>query len=77
MYRDFNLINSYTIESSCYGFDVKDSQTEEIRQFKEGHFLAFGETLVEAITEQLDVQVTELDKMMEHGLKIELNFGLH
>jgi hypothetical protein len=25
VYRDFKLVNSYTIESSCYGFDVKIS----------------------------------------------------
>ena len=25
VYRDFDLPNSYTIESSCFGFEVEDS----------------------------------------------------
>ena len=28
VYRDFNLVNSYTIESSCFGYEVKG--TEEV-----------------------------------------------
>ena len=47
VYRDFDLINSYTIESSCYGYAVKEEEQQyedwdgdyEIKQFKEGHFL--------------------------------------
>ena len=46
--RDFELINSYTIESSCWGYDVetKDENGEEdwiVEQFKEEHFLVFGQ----------------------------------
>ena len=26
VYRDFDLINSYTIESSCYGYAVKEEE---------------------------------------------------
>ena len=28
VYRDWKIVNSYTIESSCYGFDVKISKYE-------------------------------------------------
>jgi hypothetical protein len=46
-YRDFNLLDTYTIESSCFGFEVKGSGTEEedpeIRQFNMDHFIKFGQ----------------------------------
>ena len=83
VYRDYDLPNSYTVESSCYGYAVKsdakdyDSEEEpELVQFSEYHFLQFGETLVEAIGQQLEVPITEIEKMMQHGLNIELNFAL-
>jgi hypothetical protein len=38
LYRDFNLLDSYTIESSCFGFERKDynstNKKYEIQQFK-------------------------------------------
>ena len=58
--RDFGLINSYTIESSCWGFDVigKDENDEEewqVEQFKEEHFLVFGQQLVFGIARHFNV----------------------
>ena len=41
VFRDFGLINSFTIESSCYAYEIKG--TDEVEQFREDHFLKFGE----------------------------------
>lgn len=46
-YRDFNLMDTYTIESSCFGYKVKGTGEEEdeepeIVQFTPTHFLEFG-----------------------------------
>ena len=48
IHRDFDIPHSYTIESSCYGYELKG--TEEVEQFKEKHFLKFGEHLVNGIS---------------------------
>jgi predicted deacylase len=47
IHRDFKLVNSFTIEASCYAYDIKG--TDEVEQFKEDHFLKFGEQLVHSI----------------------------
>ncbi len=52
-HRDFNLNNSFTIESSCYAYEVKG--TDEVDQFKEEHFLKFGEHLIFGIASYLGV----------------------
>ena len=39
LWRDFGLIETYTVETSCYGF-VQSG--EKIKQFKPNHFLEFG-----------------------------------
>jgi hypothetical protein len=51
--RDWNLINSYTIESSCFGFEIKDAANKAlppeeqaktvVAQFMAEHFIQFGE----------------------------------
>ena len=55
VHRDWNLLHSYTIESSCYGFEVKQNIDKEIPkeerpdpqliQFNEDQFIEFGESL--------------------------------
>jgi hypothetical protein len=48
--REFKVIDSYTIEASCYGYEIKGSGTENldglIEQFKPKHLLKFGKTLL-------------------------------
>jgi hypothetical protein len=51
--RDFNLLDSYTIEASCFGYKVKGTGTgeegdeePEIIQFTPTHFLEFGRSLL-------------------------------
>jgi len=76
VFRDFNLPNSFTIESSCHAYEIKG--TDEIEQFKEDHFLKFGEHLVAGIAKHLGVELTEVDKaMMTHGFDVELDYGLY
>ena len=76
MFRDFNLVNSFTIESSCYAYEVKG--TDEVEQFREDHFLKFGEHLLYGIAKHMAVEVTDQDKaMMTHGFDIELDYGLY
>lgn len=51
-FRDFGLLDSYTIESSCYGYRVKNSENLEegieavCEQFTPHHFLQFGKELL-------------------------------
>ena len=57
-YRDFNLIDTYTIESSCYGYEVKGSgkpanpalgieeEPPEIVQLNMDHFMEFSQQLL-------------------------------
>ena len=76
VYRDFDLANSYTIESSCFGYEVKG--TEEVEQFKEDHFLKFGEHLLYGIAKHFGCEPKEADMVsMTHGFDIELDYGLY
>lgn len=76
IHRDFKLLNSFTIEASCYAYDIKG--TDEVEQFKEDHFLKFGEHLVHSIAQHLDCTVNEIDLAnMAHGFDIELDFALY
>jgi hypothetical protein len=86
--RDFNIVNSYTIESSCFGFEIKNPENkllpEEERepviivQFKEDHFIEFGEQLAYGIAKHLSVTITEEDKAgMVYGFDIEVDDFLH
>lgn len=76
VHRDFNLINCYTIESSCYGYEVKG--TDEVEQFKEYHFLKFGEHLAFGIAKHFSCEVTEIDiASMSYGFDIDLDYGLY
>ena len=47
VFRDFDLMHSYTIESSCWGY--ADPDTDITHQFKELDFLKFGEHLARGI----------------------------
>ena len=76
VHRDFNLFQSYTIESSCYGYEVKG--TDEVEQFKEYHFLKFGEHLAHGIAKQFQVEVNEMDMAsMTYGFDIDLDYALY
>ena len=73
VHRDFNLLNSFTIESSCYGFDVKGAE-DQVEQFKEYHFLKFGEHLAFGIAKHLQCEVTDHDMVsMSYGFDIDLD----
>ena len=77
VHRDFNLLNSFTIESSCYGFDVKGTETQ-VEQFKEYHFLKFGEHLAFGMAKHLQCEVTDHDIVsMSYGFDIDLDYGLY
>ena len=82
-----SLVNSYTIESSCYGYAIKtkyqsgpDYEEEEapvVVQFTHQHFLAFGKTLAVAVGKHLNVAVNDLDRCGKcYGLTLDLEFGL-
>lgn len=79
--RDYNLNNSFTIEASCYAFDVKETTITtgpKAIQFKENHLLAFGEHLVQGIARHLDCDVNEVEQAgMCHGFDIELDYALY
>ena len=57
VFRDFNLYNSFTIESSCYAYEVKGS--EDVEQFREDHFLKFGEHLLFGIAKHMNIEVND------------------
>ena len=75
-FRDWGLVNSYTIESSCFGFN-KNKATETI-QFHNTHFLKFGKSLCIAIGKHLDCRVNEIERngSKVYGLNIELEFAV-
>lgn len=56
-YRDFSLLDTYTIESSCYGYEVKGSAKEdepaEISQFDMDNFMEFSQQLLQGICRHL------------------------
>ena len=52
--------------------------TDEVEQFKEEHFLKFGEHLLFGIAKHMGVELTESDKAaMTHGYELELDYGLY
>ena len=76
VFRDWRIPNTFTIESSCYAYEIKG--TDEVEQFKEDHFLKFGEHLVFGIAKHLQVEITDLDRAgMTHGFDLELDYGLY
>ena len=76
VHRDFNLNASYTIESSCYAYEIKG--TDDVEQFKEYHFLKFGEHLAFGIAKNLNCEVGEMDMAgMSYGFDIDLDYGLY
>lgn len=83
IYRDFNIWDTYTIESSCWGYEIKgtgnpdEDEEPEVDSFTMQHFLEFGEHLVFSICKHLAVEVTELDRAgMVWGFDIEKDFCL-
>jgi len=85
----YKLMDSYTVEASCFGYDVKNNPMQErstqqgsdnspeIVQFKPAHFIQFGETLAMAIARQLDLNIFEEDNDTNLlGYEIDLDFGL-
>jgi hypothetical protein len=88
IYRDWDLVNSYTIESSCYGFEIKnpgnellppeEQEPKTLVQFKEEHFIEFGVSLAQGVAKHFNVTVTEEDKAgMVYGFDIEIDDFLH
>lgn len=69
-------MNTFTIESSCYAYEIKG--TDEVEQFREDHFLKFGEHLLFGIAKHFGCEINESDKAgMTHGFDIELDYGLY
>ena len=69
VYRDYALHNTYTIESSCWGYT--DPDTDATMQFKELDFMKFGKHLAEGIAKHLHLDINEQDKQaMCSGLDI-------
>lgn len=60
IFRDFELDQSYTVESSCWGYI--NQETEATIQFKELDFLKFGQHLGEAFAKHLGVDKPSNEK---------------
>ena len=75
-FRDYDLTQSFTIESSCWGYT--QPKTDATIQFKELDFIKFGKHLAEGIAKQFELEVTDddLDKPY-YGLDLQLDFGLY
>jgi hypothetical protein len=71
IFNNHNLIDSYTIECSCWGFTFQD----QIIQFTVEHLLTFGKSLVLAVAQHLEMLEREpedpdsgFDVILEDGL---------
>ena len=83
MFRDFKILDTYTIESSCFGFEVKGPDQNnfllesKIMQFSAYQLLTFGEHLLQGLAKHLAVEVNELDlNTVVSGFKIASDFSL-
>lgn len=81
IYRDFGILDTYTIESSCWGYEIKGTGNEEedpeVEQFTSQYFLQFGEHLLFGVARHCEVEVTDLDRAgMLLGFDVELDFCL-
>lgn len=83
--RDFNLLDTYTIESSCFGFKVKGNEkAEELEeadpvymQLTPQHLATFGKHLLQGVAKHLQLRLTDLDRAgMISGFEIEPDFCL-
>lgn len=76
------MLDTYTIESSCWGYKVKGTGEEEgeqpqIEQFKPDHFLQFGKQLLLGMCKHLGIHLTDRDMAQMHtGFDIELDYCL-
>lgn len=69
-------MNSYTIESSCWGYT--DIATDQTLQFKELDFIKFGKHLAEGIAKHFQINVSDADRTsMFTGLDIQLDFAMY
>lgn len=81
-YRDWGLLDTYTIESSCYCWKVKGTGEEEgeepqVEQLNPPDFLKFGKQLFEGLCRHLSVAVNDFDLAQMHiGFDIELDYCL-
>jgi hypothetical protein len=83
VFRDFKILDTYTIESSCFGFEVKGTDQNnfflepKMMQFSASNLLTFGEHLLQGLAKHLAVEVTELDlNTVVSGFKIDSDFSL-
>jgi len=55
IFNDYKLADSYTVESSCFGFESKKEDKNEGKtiQFTPEHFIEFGKTLAQAMSRHL------------------------
>ena len=77
MRRDFGVLNSYSLLVSQFGYHVKLSKNAK-QQFYEFNLIMFGKELVQAISQHLEVEVTEMDLAeMVYGYDIQVDYGLY
>ena len=58
MNKDFGQLNSFTIETSSFGYEYMNGEEPELRQFKEAHLTLFGKELALSIAKHLDAEPT-------------------
>lgn len=75
IFQNYKLPDSYTIESSGFGFETKNEDSNQIVQFTPEHFLEFGKTLALATARHLDINLPKNSEQIS-GVDIELDFGL-
>ena len=76
IFQKYKLADSFTLESSCFGFKQENNQNSKIVQFTPEHFIEFGKSLALATARHLDINVSKTDKKSLSGFKIELDYGL-
>jgi len=82
VFRDFKILDAYTIESSCYGYEAKGEEPStydmepKITQFSVFNLITFGEELLQGLAKHLSVD-TDLDNnIATSGFKITSDFSL-
>lgn len=66
VFRDFGILDTYTIETSCWGYEVKgtgnDEEDPEVKQFTASMFLEFGQDLLLSVCKHLNLEVNDVDR---------------
>jgi len=84
VFRDFKILDAYTIESSCFGYEAKDQEPDplypsdpKITQFTVFNLITFGEELLHGLAKHLNIDIDMLDhNIAVTGFKINSDFSL-